>query len=1049
MGSFAPKSTVVSVLARLAWAVSCLLLLVSTAMASTSPLRFKRLTNLVTDDMSVVSMLQDRKGFIWIATLNGGLYRYDGYQAVRYGNEPGNLRSLPSDRTGVLFEDPESRIWVATREGLARFNRETNDFTRYTPLPAPGSPLLVKNIVSDGAGGMWLATWAGLQHFYPATGKFDQHVHQERVPGSLAGNNVDAMALDRHGGLWVATWPAGIDYLPRGSRTFRHFRLDSPAAPNPVINIVHALHLDQQQRLWIGTGSGVYRWSEAMAWSRPERVPSPDTRVNSFYADQKGTLWSGTMTGGLLRWTAGSDEVFVFSHRASDPYSVPPASIASVMRDRTGNLWIGTYNSGVSVASTSSGGFARLIPPPANPENPQPVTTHNAIERAPGGRVWLGSLSGFILLDPASGAMVRQYRAQPGKPGALQSDTVYSFLQQPGGTVWVGTAAGLHRLDRPDGAFKVYSFGEKADNFINTIVPGANGMLWIGTGNSVVHFNPSSGAWKALTSAGQSSNRRLLKGASTILEDSVGRVWMGLEAGAGMDMLDTRTGRYTHFRHDDMTATRLAGDTVSALHQDASGRIWVGTAKGLNEIVTAPNGAISFRLHDAGVGQPRVFAILSEPGGAIWLSTTSSLIRYDPRTHRASRFSAVDGLIDSYRVGNAFAGDDGRLYFGGSSGATVVTPREVALQTLPPAVTITDVSVAGRSLAVGKRPEGVTLGGPVTEPRALELPPEQSVFSVDFSALHYTDANLNRYAYQLEGFDPDWIAADATHRSATYTNLAPGVYLFKVRASNDRDQWSEDAALMRVKILPPLWKTWWFRLLAAALTIAVLAGVYRIRVRSLTRTKMILEGLVAARTGELEQSNRKLAESNAKLAALSMTDGLTGVTNRRGFDMALDEEWGRASRIGEPVALLMIDVDHFKLYNDLYGHQAGDQCLRAIAQAIAGHARRTGDTAARYGGEEFVLLAPLCYGPNALSVAQGVCAAVTALNFPHEHSSCGRVSVSIGVAVLVPGVDTSADMLLLKADQALYRAKQEGRNRVLLAVQDETADGQPIPGGTV
>ncbi|MES2322892.1 MAG: diguanylate cyclase [Pseudomonadota bacterium] len=1035
-----------AVLQRLVVGV-CLLVLACAALAApTSPLRFKRLNNLATDDMSIMSMLQDRRGFVWIATLNGGLYRFDGYQSVRYVHDPLDKGSLPSDRTGPVYEDGDGRIWVATREGLARFNPEANNFTTYVPLPAPGSPRLVKNIISDGAKGMWLATWAGLQHFDPATGEFDQYVHEEGREDSLSGNNLDAMALDRHGGLWVGTWPAGIDYLPKGSRSFRHFRIDSPSAPNPLINIVHALHLDRQHRLWIGTGSGVYRWSEDMAWSQPVRIASPDTRINGFYTDRKGALWSGTMTAGLLRWSAGSDEVSVFAFRASDPYSVPTASIASLMQDRTGNLWVGTFNSGVSVANMGSSGFARVIPPSLDAENPLPNNTIQTIEGAPGGRIWMGGLNGFMLLDPVQGKVVRNYRANPARPGGLKSDTVYSFYQQPGGPLWVGTSAGLHRLDHPDGDFKVMHFGVKAADFINTIVPGANGKLWIGTGNSVVHFDPATGRYAVHDDTGDRDNRRLLKGASNILEDRLGRVWMGLESGTGMDMLDTRSGKFSHFRHDGDKHRRLSGDTVSALHLDADGRLWVATSKGLNEIVTAPDGKISVRLHDGGMGQPRIFAVRSEAGGALWLSTTSSLIRYDPATGTAAHYAAGDGLIDSYRVNASFGDSAGRLYFGGASGATVISPDQVAVESVPPSVAITDISVLNRSLALRPHPDGVVLEGTMSAPRALELSPGLPVFSIEFSALHYTDPALNRYAHQLVGFDRDWVMSDAAHRSATYTNLNPGTYLFKVKAANDRGLWNEEAALLSITILPRFWNTWWFRVAAVALAVIVLAIAYRMRVRSLTRSKIILEALVAARTGELEDSNAQLALSNAKLAALSMTDGLTGITNRRGFDAALADEWARAMRSGEPVALAMLDVDHFKMYNDRYGHQAGDQCLCEVAKAINGHARRAGDMAARYGGEEFALLSRLCYGPNALAVAQEVCAAVEALNIPHDGSPHGHVTVSIGVAVMVPDPASTPEMLVWRADQALYRVKQEGRNNALLAGAGDSSGSRQIAG---
>jgi diguanylate cyclase (GGDEF)-like protein len=1017
-------------------ALACLLVFAWAGAAPAPALRFKRLGTLATEDMSVLSMLQDRQGFVWIATLNGGLYRYDGYQSVRYANDPLDKTSLPSDRTTALFEDKAGRIWVGTREGLARFNPADGTFTRYLPLPAPGSPRLVKNIISDGGDGMWLATWAGLQHFDPASGKIVQYVHVEGAPGSLGGNSLDALALDAKGGLWIGTWPAGLDYLAPGSNTFEHFRIDSVDAPNPELNTVHSLHIDAQQRLWIGTGRGVYRWAAGTPWSQLARVPSPDTRFNRFYHDGHGALWVGTMSGGLVRWSDGSDQPEVFRFNPVDPYSLPTASIGSAMRDRAGNLWVGTFNNGIAIANMGARGFSRLLPPAADSAAVEQNNTIQAIDAAPGGRIWLGGLSGISLFNPATGRVEKEYRAAKDRPGSLASDTIYCLYQQPGGPLWVGTPRGLHRLDHPDGRFALTQFEGKAGSFINTIVPGSNGMLWIGTGDSVVHFNPKDGSsYLHSVDKGAPNNRRRLRNASAIIEDRLGRVWMGSESANGLDMLDLRSGVFRHFQRDDPGAPGLSDDSVASLHEDGEGRIWVGTGAGMSEIVTGAGGAIEFKLALASAGLGRVFAIRSEPDGKVWASTTSSLIRFDPLTGKADKYTATDGTIDSYRVGAAFLGPDGMLYFGGTAGITTVKPSQVRVESIAPQVVITDITVLNRSLARGALPANVRLDGAVTTARSLELPPEQSVFAIEFAALHFTDPSLNRYAYQLVGFDRGWVMADAAHRSATYTNLNPGNYLFKVRAANNRGLWSEHATTLSITVLPPIWKTWWFRVSAVVLAALLLAGAYQLRVRSLTRSRRQLRELVDART-------RELAESNAKLAALSMTDGLTGVINRRGFDVALGEEWARASRSGEPLALAMLDVDYFKLYNDHYGHQAGDQCLRAVAQAIAAHARRPGDMAARYGGEEFVLLAPLSYETHALGMAQEICAAVAALGLPHALSASGYVTVSIGVAALVPDGSDGADALVWKADQALYRAKQEGRNR---AVSSARLEPVPVP----
>ncbi|MDB5951337.1 MAG: hypothetical protein JWR65_3192, partial [Massilia sp.] len=666
------------------------------------------------------------------------------------------------------------------------------------------------------------------------------------------------------------------------------------------------------------------------------------------------------------------------------------------------------------------------------------------IDGAPGGRLWLGSNTGFSLFDPANGAVIQSWHAEPKRAGGLSNDTVYSLYQQPGGPLWIGTSAGLNRFDRQDGLFRRFQFGGVASNFINTIVPGVGGKLWLGTGLQVIRFDIASGQWTDYPADPSKPDSRGVNGTTCIVEDKLGRVWMGSDwSGGGLDLLDPATGKFRHFRHDPANPASLSDDNVSSLFEDAQGRIWAGTAKGVNQVLTGADGAISFRRYagKGSVGAVKILSMRSDRAGKLWLSTAAGLLRLDPDSGMASSYTTSDGLTEGFAIGASYAAPDGVLYFSGVKGMTGVHPDKVRSVSVAPRVAITDISVFNRSLAEGPRNAGVMLTGTVTAPTGITLSVRESVFALEFSALHYTDPSHNTYAYRLKGFDRDWVATDANHRTATYTNLDPGNYTFEVKAANEQGLWSEQPARVSIRILPPFWQTWWFRLLAALLATGLLAMAYRARVRSLTRRQKQLQALVAARTGELE-------ESNAKLATLSSTDALTAITNRRGFDEALAAEWRRAKRGGHALALAMLDVDHFKSYNDFYGHQAGDQCLRAVAAVIETFGRRTGDMVARYGGEEFAMLAPATDAAEALALAQAICRELERLALPHAKSPYGMITVSIGVAAMVPGDDNDSGMLVRAADQALYRAKQAGRNRAMLPAATAARAGEE-PAGIV
>lgn len=831
----------------------------------TSELRFQRLTSLGADQLSTLSLIQDRQGFIWIGTNNGGLYRYNGYQTEKYQHIPTNEQSLPHDRVAALFEDKEGHIWVGTQNGLARFNIERGDFTRFAPKASTSGQRIIKEIISDGASGLWLATWGGLQHFDPASGRFTLYAHDQAAPASLATNDLNAITLDVQGGVWAGTWPAGIDYLAPGASEFRHYRVDTDQAPDPKLNIVRSLHMDAQHTLWIGTENGVVQWRQGRDWSERQRIDSPNSRVTRIYPDRNGAMWVATLSAGLLRWDKGASKLTQFVNRATDPYSLPSDDIRAILHDRGGMLWVASYTDGIALTNLNSKGFRRIIPYDADLDNPRPNNALQRIAGAPNAHLWLSGNSGVSLFDPAIGKVIKQFRSDPKRPGSLSNNIAYSLYQETGGPLWVGTSVGLNRLNAIDGQFKVIHFGYVANDYINTIAPGDAGILWLGTGGSLIRYDSQRDTYITYTSDPADPASRSAKGTTTVLQDQSGRVWAGAEwVGGGLDLLEAGKSTFRHFRHDPANSTSISSDNVASLYQDAKGRLWVATANGLNQIITAKNGDISFRSYAGkdSVGTDKIVAIESDLGGKLWLSTVTGLIRFDPESGGIDRYSVSDGLSDSFS-GASYRSNEGVLYFGGIKGMTAVYPAMVSRVSSAPQIAITDISVFNHSLKDGKWPSDISLVGTVTAPESLTIFRQKSVFSIEFAALHFTDPAHNRYVYQLEGFDRDWVEVDADHRSATYTNLNPGDYVFQIKAANNRGVWSEQAATLAISIPPPYWKTAWFRVLAVLLVTGLFVAAYRYRVASLKRHQLMLESLVAERLQELlaqQQVNRDTAE---------------------------------------------------------------------------------------------------------------------------------------------------------------------------------------------
>ncbi|MBR7800264.1 two-component regulator propeller domain-containing protein [Undibacterium fentianense] len=880
--------------------------------AAGSELRFQRLSSLGVDQLSSLSLLQDKQGFIWIGTNNAGLYRFNGYQSEKYQSQANDKTSLPHDRISALYEDKDGQIWAGTQNGLALFNPQSNNFTRFEPSSGTQNQRIIKAIISDGKTGFWLATWGGLQHFDPRQAKFTLYTHDPARPDSLGSNDLNAIAVDAEGGVWSGTWPAGIDYLAPGSTSFRHFRIDDDVSPDSKLNIVRSLYLGADKVMWIGTENGLVRWDTKQDWTTRQRVDSPNSRVNAIYADRDGTIWAATLSAGLLRWDQKQSRFVQFVKQPIDPYSLPSDDVRAVLHDRGGMLWVATLTDGIALTNLNSKGFKRVIPFDADSDNPRPNNSIGRIVGTPSQELWLTGNNGLALFSLVDGTVKKRFRADKNRPGSLSNDLAYSLYRTKNGTVWVGTSLGLDRLN-PDDTFTVFHFGAIAEDYINVIAPGDEGILWLGTGNSLIRFDSQTNTHTKFTPDPKNPDSRSAKGTTTILQDSRGRVWAGAEwVGGGLDLLDQKTGKFVHFRHRSDDSSSISADNISSLHEDAKGRIWVGATNGLNEIITTPTGKIEFKhFTDAGsVGTAKIVAIESDLSGQLWLATVDGLIQFNPETGKAKRYTASDGMSDNF-AGASYRDREGKLYFGGTKGFTIVDPTLVNSNSSPPQIAITDISVFNRSLRSANLPSGVRLVGSVTAPRELTITEQESVFSLEFAALHFTDPALNRYAYRLDGFDREWVEADADHRNATYTNLNPGEYTFLVKATNNHGIWSEEVASLRIAIPPKYWQTTWFKWFLFIAAAALLFFIYRWRIGHLTRDQLRLETLVAARLQELlaqQQLNRDNARrmqailQNAADAILTTDEYWTLETcNRAGLELF---GWSSEEIAGMPYAKL-------------------------------------------------------------------------------------------------------------------------------------------------
>ena len=835
---------------------------------------------------SILSIIQDRDGFMWFGT-QSGLSRYDGYRFVNYRSEIGNPRSLSSNWVRVLHLDRQGRMWLGTDGGLNRYDPATRSFTLYVPHEPTRRGTgnrQIKALIGDGGDGLWIGTADGLQHFDTATGKFTVWHHLPNDRRTLRDDGITALALDADRRLWIGS-AAGLDSLSPDRRRIEHHGspLDRRAVP------VHALLVDSEQRLWIGRFGGLERRAlrpsgagapvaagqvagqvagpaaPAAAHHGVRQYGSADgiakAWITTLYQDTEGTVWAGTHDDGLFRWRARDDRFDAYRHAVTDRHSLADNYVSALYRDRVGTFWAGTWYSGVSRVDLGSGGFTRIVARAGVPGSLADNKVRALLQDGP--HLWIGSGAALQRFDLATGQS-EAFRHQPDNPNSLIEMPASAIVRDHAGLLWIGSRSGITSFDPAARRFRRQVLPGDADaNNVRSMMVDRAGIVWITTRGGLHRLDP---ATRAVTSYRHDPSKHASLSddiARPLLEDRRGRFWVGTFA--GLDLLDRASGRFRHFRHDPYDPNSISHDEVHHLMEDSRGDIWVATAVGLNRMVTGPDGVLSFTRYTTrdGLVDDAVAAVLEDRDGRIWASTSNGISSFDPKSGRWRSYTAADGITEgAFFDAAALRAGDGTLYFGGFNGITAFDPRAIRDNRIPPRPVITGLQVFNRP--VEQAFPGI-LQGPIEHASAVTLPADAAVITIEFAALHFAAPQRNRFAYRLDGFDEGWVSAGAEQRFATYTNLAPGTYVFRVRAANKDDVWSDDVAALALTIEPPPWGTPWFRIGAILLVLAAIYAGTRMRLSGLQRHKERLERQVGARTEQVEQQNRMLEQQTHEL----------------------------------------------------------------------------------------------------------------------------------------------------------------------------------------
>ena len=733
----------------------------------------------------------------------------------------------------------------------------------------------VWSIDEDQEGILWFGTEKGLTRYDPVGKTFTQYLSDAANPHSLSFNKILAIEVDHAGSVWVGTAGGGLNKLDPGSGNFTVFKNNEDDPTSLSSNAVRYILEDRRKRLWIATsGGGLNRFdSAAENFVRYGHDPkNPHSLSNNSLKGLAEGLWVATWGGGLNKFDPETETFIRYQHDKKNPNSLSVNDVTAICQDNTGTLWLGMYGGGVNKLDPLGAKFKHYRFIEGNPRslshnNVFNIHTQYVPEKGQD-IVWIGTSGGLDKFDRTSNTFTH-YQHDPGNPNSLSNNTVTFITGDPDGSkdiLWIGTFRGINRFDPATETFVRYQHDPNNvhsldGSYVWHIHGDKQGKLWIGTwGGGLNKFDPETGTfvhYKHDETNPQSISDNTV---SSIYEDSQGVLWI-TTFGGGLNMFDREKETFVRFQHTADDPGSLSLNDVRSVYESRAGTLWVGTFGGGLNKYDRETGSFTHYRRKEGLPHGVVNGILEDIQGFLWLSTNGGLAKFDPQTETFRNYDVRDGLQSNlFNLGAYHQSRSGELFFGGIAGLNVFDPLTLKDNPHQPPVYITDFRIFDRPVGIGRG--NSPLRQSILDTRALVLSHKDNFFSFEFAALNYTLSEKNQYRYIMEGVDKDWISRDAQRRYASYTNLDPGRYTFRVKASNNDGLWNEAGTSLAITITPPWWQTVWFRALAVMLGIGLLLALFRWRVTAMEARNRELEKQVAARTQDLQVAKEQAETAN-------------------------------------------------------------------------------------------------------------------------------------------------------------------------------------------